>query len=115
MENKSWGFNLGFEYATTYSHLFGNREFKEKELIFDVIQDITDKEKFKDTTFPFGIKFGMSKSQLLNILGNYHRKNEEMNILIWRKHNLTFSLEFDDNDMLIEIGTYRLLEADEMV
>jgi hypothetical protein len=70
---------------------------------------IVDKEKFKGTTFPFGISWNITPTQATELLGQYYDydKGSIDDTYYWRKGEIVIMLSFTDN-CLVWI-TYRVL------
>lgn len=108
-KKKNRGYHLGVKYAEALPLGRNNDKFKEGELVFYSIQDIVDKEKFKGTTFPFGISWNITPTQATELLGQYYDydKGSIDDTYYWRKGEIVIMLSFTDN-CLVWI-TYRVL------
>lgn len=106
---QKYGFSLGVEYADTFSGTLKGKNFKEKELVFYIIQDIEKRLEFQDVLFPFDISFNLSPEDTIRVLGDYVEYDEFWNCYSWIKNNLVIILNFDDENKMSSIS-YRLLQ-----
>lgn len=114
-KKKNRGYHIGVQYATDLVINDGNDNFKEKELALYNIQGITDKEKFKDTIFPFGITWNMNLEQACKLLGNETGVDKLSNgckNYYWLRNYVMISLDFDEKSHLKEILYYSPLKED---
>lgn len=106
---QKYGFSLGVEYADTFNNLFKEQNFKDKEMVFYIIQDIEKCSYFEGILFPFGISFDLSPQEAVQILGDYFEYDDFWNCYLWNKNNLVIILNFDDENKMSAIS-YRLLQ-----
>lgn len=106
---QKYGFSLGVEYADTFNNLFKEQNFKDKEMVFYIIQDIEKCSYFEVILFPFGISFDLSPQEAVQILGDYFEYDDFWNCYLWNKNNLVIILNFDDENKMSAIS-YRLLQ-----
>ena len=108
-KKKNRGYHLGVHYAEELPLSECSEVYKEGELVFYNIQNIIDKKKFKDVTFPFGITWDVTPKQVSETLGNYFNfHNGSMDdTYYWRKNGIVIMLSFIDNH-LVELS-YRVL------
>lgn len=101
-------FYLGMAYVDTLPSLKNKEIFKENELIFSAITDIIPDEKNSNLIFPFGIKFGDSLQEVVDILGNYYDERDFLNSYFFKKDDIIISVEFDDDKKSAKNINYRL-------
>lgn len=101
-------FHLGMAYVDALPSLKNKEIFKENELIFSAITDIIPDEKNSNLIFPFGIKFGDSLQEVVDILGNYYDERDFLNSYFFKKDDIIISVEFDDDKKSAKNINYRL-------
>lgn len=114
-KKKNRGYHIGVQYATDLIVNDGNDNFKEKELALYNIQGISNKEKFKDTIFPFGITWDMNLERVIALLGKEHKFNKLSDNSIsyyWLKNHIMISLNFKEDGILNRILYYSPLKED---
>lgn len=114
-KKKNRGYHIGVKYAANLAVNDGNANFKEKELALYNIQGISNKEKFKDTIFPFGIAWKMSLDQALKLFGKetgFDKLSNGCTNYYWLKNHIMISLDFDQDNILQEILYYTPLKED---
>lgn len=112
-KKKNRGYHIGVHYAADLVVNNDNTNLKEKELALYNIQGISNKEKFKDTIFPFGITWNMNLEQVFELFGKEIGFDELSNgykNYYWLKSNVVISLDFDQNNTLQEILYYTPLK-----
>lgn len=114
-KKKNRGYHIGVQYASDLVVNDGNANFKEKELALYNIQGISNKEKFKDTIFPFGIAWDMDLEQVTKLLGKetkFNKLSDESISYYWLKNQIMISLNFKENGILNRILYYSPLKED---
>ena len=114
-KKKNRGYHIGVQDASDLVIDDGNANFKEHELALYSIQGISDKEKFKDTIFPFGINWDMDLEQVTKLLGKetkFNKLSDQSISYYWLKNQIMISLNFRDNGILNRILYYSPLKED---
>ena len=101
-------FYLGMAYVDALPSLKNKKIFKENELIFSAITDIVPDKKNDNLIFPFGIKFGDSLQEVVDILGDYYDERDFLNSYFFKKDDIIISVEFDDDKKSAKNINYRL-------